>query len=332
MASSNNSLPLITLEEHYVSSSLRDSPYAANLGLDLFPPTVSRRLLDLGEERVQEMEKAGIAVQVISHNPAAGVLSPEMCRQANNQLFEQGTTQEKQRFAGFAALPMSVPTKAAEELARCVTDLGFVGALISNHADGHYFDNEFYWPIFEQAQSLDVPIYLHPSFPEKSRAESFEGNFNKAAAEAMSAYAWGWHSDVGLHFLRLFASGLFDRFPRLKIILGHMGEMTPFMIERVYRIVPRWGKKQRPLKTVWAENIYFTTSGMFTLAPLACLLRTVAADKILCSVDYPFEDNMYGRQFIEDVRNSGLLTLADVEKIAYRNAEKLLRINARNTS
>lgn len=321
-------LPLISLEEHYVSTSLQKSAYAGSLGLEHFPPQVSRKLLTLAEERIHDMDKAGISVQVVSHNPGAGALPLDMCKQANNQLYEEGTTRWRGRLAGFAALPMNEPLEAAEELTRCFKELGFVGALISNHADGHYFDDPFYWPVFETAQSLDVPIYLHPTFPDKSKLASFSGNFDEAAKEAMSAYAWGWHTDVGLHFLRLFASGLFDKFPTLKLVLGHMGEMTPFMIERVQRFAPRWAERQRPLATVWEENIWFTTSGMFTLGPLACLLRTAKVEKILFSVDYPFEDNNAGRKFVDSVRESGLLTADELEMVAYRNAENLLRIQA----
>jgi predicted TIM-barrel fold metal-dependent hydrolase len=220
-------LPLISLEEHFISRSLRDSQYAQKLGLALFPPEVSRKFLDLDSERIRDMDEAGIAVQVVSHNPGGGALPLEICRQANDQLHVEGILRNIGRLAGFAALPMSSPAEAAEELSRCVNELKFVGALISNHAAGNNFDNVSYWPVFERAQELDVPIYLHPAFPEKSKTESFQGNFSQAAAEGMSAYAWGWHSDVGLHFLRLFAAGVFDRFPHLKIILGHDGEMTP---------------------------------------------------------------------------------------------------------
>ena len=319
-------LPLISLEEHFVSDVLRDSPYAAMLGLDVFPPDVSHKLLSLQTERLEDMDKAGIAIQVVSHNPAAGALPLDMCRAANNQLHTDGVSRMPGRLAGFAALPMSSPSQAAEELSRCVSELGFVGALIGNHAEGHFFDDESYWPVFEVAQDLDVPIYLHPTFPDSAEASRFAGNFPKAAAEAMSAYAWGWHSDVGLHFVRLFASGLFDRFPRLKLILGHMGEMTPFMIERIQRFCPPWGKRQRFLATVWAENVWFTSSGIFTLGPLACLLRTTTVDKIMFSVDYPFEKNEDGRRFIEDVQKSGLLSSEEVEMLAFRNAESLLKI------
>ncbi|KIV79376.1 hypothetical protein PV11_06939 [Exophiala sideris] len=319
-------LPLITLEEHFVSTSLRDSPYASTLGLELFPPEVSRKILNLQSERLQDMDDEGIAIQVVSHNPGPGALPLEMCRAANDQLYKDGTSRTSERLAGFAALPMSSPLQAVDELTRCVQELGFVGALISNHAEGHFFDDELYWPVFEKAQALDVPIYIHPSFPDKTQAPRFQGNFSKAAAEAMSAYVWGWHSDVGLHFVRLFASGLFDRYPRVKLILGHMGEMVPFMIERIERFCARWGQPQRSLATVWAENIWVTTSGMFTLGPLACALRTTKVDRILFSIDYPLEKNSDGRKFIEKVQKSGLLTEEQVEMVAFRNAENLLRI------
>ncbi len=325
-------LALISLEEHFVSDVLKDSPYAAMLGLDVFPPNVSRKLLSLQTERLEDMDNAGIAIQVVSHNPAAGALPLEMCRAANDQLHADGVSRQTRRLAGFAALPMSSPLQAAEELSRCVNELGFLGALIGNHAEGHFFDNEKYWPVFEMAQDLDVPIYLHPTFPDPAEVSRFAGNFSGVAAEAMSAYAWGWHSDVGLHFVRLFASGLFDRFPHLKLILGHMGEMMPFMIERIQRFCPRWGQLERSLATVWAENVWFTTSGMFTLGPLACLLRTTTVDKIMFSVDYPFEKNEDGRQFIEDVQKSGLLSSQEVEMVAFRNAEKLLRIKVRTSN
>ena len=324
--------PLISLEDHYVSRTLQDSKYAATLGLDLFPPAVSRRLLDLDTERIREMDDANIAIQVVSHNPGAGALPLEMCRQANDQLYKEGCCRQTGRLAALAALPMTSPTQAAEELSRCVNELKFVGALISNHAEGHFFDEESYWPVFQTAQDLDVPIYLHPTFPDKSRSGFFQGNFSNTAAEAMSAYAWGWHSDVGLHFLRLFAAGLFDRFPRLKIILGHNGEMVPFMIDRIQRFCPHWSDRQRPMEIVWAENVWFTTSGMFSLAPLACLLRTAKVEKIMFSVDYPFESNKQASNFMDEVRDSGMLTPDEVEMVAYRNAEKLLRIKIGNDS
>lgn len=318
-------LPLITLEEHYISSALQASPYAKSLGLDLFPPKVGRKLLSLDGERIRDMDEAGVRLQVVSHNPAAGALPLDMCVQANNQLHE-ATLKHPDRLAALAALPMNDPMAAAEELTRCVQDMKFVGALVSNHADGQYYDDPRYWPVFERAQDLDIPIYLHPTFATEAKMADFKGHFNHAAAEAMSAYAWGWHSEVGVHFLRLFASGLFDRLPRLKIILGHNGEMLPYMVDRIERFSGQWGERERSFRTVWTQNIWVTTSGMFTLAPLLCLLRTVKIDRVLFSIDYPFEDNMEGRRFMDAIRESGLVSDEHLEMIAYRNAESLLKV------
>jgi predicted TIM-barrel fold metal-dependent hydrolase len=312
--------PFITLEEHFVSEFVDQS----ETGLDPFPPSIRRKIRDLGEERLQDMRDGGVSLQIISHVPGPG-WSLKTCRQINDQL-SKATMESGCRFGGFAALPILDPVLAATELSRCVQELKFVGALIPNHANGRFFDDEFFWPIFERAQELDIPIYLHPAFPSATRKPFFEGNFNDAAAVAMSAYVWDWHASVGLHFFRLFASGLFDKYPRLKLIFGHMGEMIPFMIDRAERYVPRWGPRNRGIRTVWDENIWITTSGIFTLGPFACLLRTTRMERILYSVDYPLEDNKDGRAFFEAVESSGLLNEEDLKMFAYGNAERLLKI------
>jgi len=263
---------------------------------------------------------------VISHNTVAGLSSLDDCQKANDELF-RGVQENKSRFAGFAMLPMHDPPAAVAELTRCIKELNFVGALVSNHVDGHYYDDESYWSIFERAQELDVPIYLHPTFPPKDMMSHYKGNFPDQVAFFLSSFGWGWHSDTGLHILRLFASGLFDRYPRLKIIIGHMGEMLPFMLDRIYAFTSKMVRRERNMKKVWDENIWVTTSGMFSLPPLACLLRAVKMDRILYSVDYPFASNEEGSQFIEEIKKSGLVTEDELAMIAYRNAETLLKIH-----
>ena len=318
--------PIITIEDHFVSHALESSPFAKDQHLDSFPPDLKRKILDVDEERIEDMDSANIAVQVVSHNPGPGSLPLKLCQDANNELY-QGVQKNKSRLAGFAALPMHEPRAAADELSRCVSELGFVGALVSNHDSGHFYDDEFYWPVFERAQELDVPFYIHPSFVSDEQRGRYSGNFAPSEALAMSAFAWGWHSEVGLHFMRLFASGLFDKFPKLKLVIGHDGEMLPFMVDRVDRFV-HWEGKQRGFRTVWDENVWVTTSGMFSIAPLECLLRTKAVDKVIFSIDYPFEKNEEGVEFLETVRKSGVVSEEDFLKIAYRNAESLLKIKA----
>lgn len=154
----------------------------------------------------------------------------------------------------------------------------------------------------------------------------YKGNYDQGVADALSAYGWGWHVSTGLHILKLFASGLFDRYPKIKIVIGHMGELLPFQLGRIFPQSARWGTFQRSLKEVWDENIWITTSGMFSLAPLACLLRTTKIERILFSVDYPFSENETGRKFIEEIKQSGLVKEEELEMIAHRNAEILLKL------
>jgi predicted TIM-barrel fold metal-dependent hydrolase len=138
----------------------------------------------------------------------------------------------------------------------------------------------------------------------------------------------GWHSDVGLHILKLFASGLFDEYPRLKIIAGHFGEMLPFMLERIMVLSKRWGERKRLFKEVYDENIWITTSGVWSVSPMACILRNTKIDHILYSVDYPFAKNEDGVVFMNELKESGLVTDEQFEMIGYRNAETLLGVKA----
>jgi predicted TIM-barrel fold metal-dependent hydrolase len=210
-----------------------------------------------------------------------------------------------------------------------VAQLGFVGALIDNHADGKHFDSAEYDVLWAKACDLDVPIYLHPTWPSARMAEAFVGEYPMPVTASLGAAGWGWHSDVGLHVLKLFAAGVFDRFPKLKIIIGHMGEMLPFMLERCSDMSTRWGgwgPRDRPLRQVWDENIWITTSGTWSLAPLKCILENTKIERIMYSVDYPFESNEKGREWFGQLEESGMLTHEQLDMIAYRNAEQLLKV------
>jgi predicted TIM-barrel fold metal-dependent hydrolase len=315
---------LISLEDHFTSKAMLTSPNVATFRFDLYPEEIKEKLFSVGSRRIRDMGLGDISLQVVSSIPAPESL--EVCQGTNNQLDEAVRSSEG-RLAGFAMLPMADPTAAAEEIERCVQKLGFVGALIPNHADGIYYDSNEYRIFWERAQRFDVPIYLHPSPASTTARPSFEGNYSKELSAMLSAGGWGWHADVALHFLKLFASGLFDTFPRLKLILGHAGEMLPYMIYRVNRRLGHgFGSINRKLMTVWTENVWITISGIWDLGPFACLIRSVAMDRILYSVDYPFERNEAGRDFMAVVRNSGLVTEDEWEMIAHRNAETLLKI------
>lgn len=331
--------PLITLEEHFLSQNVVDY-YAARSRPDPYQETVLLRrcrdsLVEVGEERLQSMRDNQISLQVLSHAANALALDADTCAKVNDEL-AQNVRKHPGSFAGFATLPMIDPEAATKEFHRCVQDLKFVGALIDNTCDGRFYDDPFFWPVLEAAQELDVPIYLHPSYNEQTKPLLFDGNYPNAIAQTLSMYAWGWHSENALHIIRLFAAGVFDRFPRLKIIIGHMGEMLPFQLDRIIRVSgnqwPMAGVKlERQLRQVWDENIWITTSGMFAVAPMATVLRQCKPDRILYSVDYPFTRNEWGLQFLKDLRDDGLVTDEVLEGIAYKNAEKLLGVKASRT-
>ena len=312
---------LITLEEHFISSSIDGALDSYNK----WSYPVSSKLKSLGDDRIKDMDAGKINLQVISHAPYCATI--DECRIGNDEL-AKACKDESKRFAAFAMLPMLEPGEASVELERCIKQLGFVGALVNNHTDGTFYDDEKYWPVFEKAVELDVPIYIHPSFPSQTMADHYKGNYPDQVAFMLSIASWGWHSECGLHILRLFAAGLFDKYPKLKIIIGHDGEMLPFMLDRTLPLSKFWGERQRDLRTVWEDNIWVTTSAMFSLAPFACLLRVSKVDKIMYSVDYPFVPNENGLAFVKELEKSGLVNEQELELICHGNAEKLLNVKA----
>ncbi|OBT77985.1 hypothetical protein VF21_03176 [Pseudogymnoascus sp. 05NY08] len=320
--------PLIALEEHFYSNAVFSSIGETFQRTLKAVPGLSEALLDLGDGRIAAMDRGQISLQVISHAFTPG--NVESCQKGNDEL-AAGIAQSNQshRFAALAVLPVSDPAESARELDRSVSMLNFVGALIDNHANGTHFDSAAYDVLWEKATDLDVPIYLHPTWPSASMAEQFQGEYPMPVAVSLGAAGWGWHSDVGLHVLKLFAAGVFDRFPKLKIVVGHMGEMLPFMLERCIDMSTRWagwGSRDRPLREVWDENIWITTSGSWSLAPMKCILENTRVEHIMYSVDYPFETNERGLEWFKQLEESGMLNSEQLEMIAYRNAEDLLKV------
>ena len=315
----------ISLEDHFVSKAmLAGSQNLDDFAFHLWPTETQDKLRSLEKLRLEDMDSGEIALQVVSGIPCSEPF--ETCKQTNDQLAEAIKTSGG-RLAGFATVPVGEPEHAANELERCARELGFVGVLIPNHAHGRYFDTDEYRQFWSRAEQLDLPVYLHPCPPTDAVKSLYQGNYPAEVATILSVGGWGWHADVAVHFIKLYASGLFDAHPKLKIVLGHAGEMLPYMIARIdARLTKGWGARQRDLKTVWAENVWVTISGFWDFAPFVCLLRSVAMDRILFSVDYPFEKNEAGRDFMTKVRDSGLVSEKEWQMIAFRNAEALLRI------
>lgn len=317
--------PLITLEEHFFSSSVSSNMDKAYVEQFKHVPGLESKLKDLSGIRLKDMEAGKVSLQIISHAPTPGAPSPQQCIEANDQL-SAAVADNKTHFAGFAVLPMAHPEEAAKELERSVKQHGFVGALIDNHVLGKYYDGPEYEPFWKQVHDLDVAIYIHPTWPSDDMAPQYTGNFTDGASRSLSASGWGWHTDTGLHFLRLFASGLFDKFPKLKIIVGHFGEMLPFMYERLCVLSRRWGDIRRDFATVYKENLWITTSGVWGLAPMGAILMNTPMEHVLYSVDYPFAKNEDGLAWIESLEASGMVTREQLEMIAYKNAQDLLGV------
>ncbi len=189
--------------------------------------------------------------------------------------------------------------------------------------NGAFLDDERFEPLLAAFEDLDVPLYLHPASAPKNVADVLFGGLTPAVAARLATNAWGWHAEAGLHALRLVASGTFERHPGLKLIVGHCGEMLPFMLARIDEMLPpKITGLPHPPSTYIHRNVWVTTSGMFSLPPVLCSIAVMGVDRVLFSVDYPFAANMAGRHLLDALP----LSPADKAKVAGENAASLLRL------
>ncbi|MCC6534370.1 MAG: amidohydrolase [Burkholderiales bacterium] len=312
---------VIALEEHYCDEALA----ATFDGPEGRAPEIRKRLLDLGELRLSEMDEAGIDLQVISHSaPSAQRLDSEsavrLARGANDRL-HQAIARHPDRFAGFAALPTPDPKAAADELERSVTKLGFKGAMVHGLTNGVFFDDKRFWPIMERAQALDVPIYLHPAVPHKAVIDAYYRDYVEKYPQITNA-AWGFTVETATQGVRMVLSGAFDAYPNLKIILGHLGEGLPFLLWRIDMALNRPGGAPVAFRDAFNRNVWITTSGNFSTPALICSMLEMGVDRILYSVDWPFVRNLPGSRWIQDLQVSN----EDREKILSGNAKRLLKL------
>jgi predicted TIM-barrel fold metal-dependent hydrolase len=227
------------------------------------------------------------------------------------------------RFGGFAALPTMVPDKAAQELERRVRGQAFAGAIINGHSRGRYLDDKFFWPILESAEQLGAPIYLHPTRPPKPVIDASFSGFSPLISDMFAGPGWGWHIETAVHVIRLILGGVFDRFPNLQIVIGHLGEGLPGMFQRLDVMAPAVTGLKRPITAYLKENVHYTFSGFFFPPTfLALLLELGGVDRMMFSVDHPYQSMADGRAFLEQLPVSA----ADKERIAHGNAEKLFKL------
>ncbi len=327
---------IIALEEHFIVPALVsriDRDAIARRGFPspgvVWSQAIKRNeLQDLGPARIADMDAAGITVQVLSvAGPGAdlvtGPAGVTLARDYNDAL-KRAIQHQPGRLAGFAHLPMLSPDAAADELERSVTQLGFHGALVNGLTDGRFLDDPGFDPILARAERLDVPLYLHPGIPPQSVRATYYDGLPGQLGFMLATAGWGWHMETAIHVLRLVLSGTLDRHPKLKLIIGHMGEALPFMLARSEQVMGAEAGRvagRRLMETV-LQQVWITTSGIFTMPPFMAALAVFGVDRILFSVDYPFASNAAGRSFLDELPVSP----SDREKIAHGNADQLLRL------
>jgi uncharacterized protein len=317
----------IALEEHFWTPELAAPPGTGILAR-AHGPQLDEALRDLDKGRLAGMDAAGIDLQVVSHvQPAAqgvpGEAGVVTARRANDHL-AGAVARHPDRLAGFATLPTASPLAAADELERAVGDLGFLGGLVNSTlgTDGAFLDDQRFAPLLSRFESLDVPLYLHPAAPPAALRDLLFGGLPPAVAGALATNSWGWHAEAGLHALRMIVSGVFDRHPGLRLIIGHCGEMIPFMLDRIDQMMPPpslTGLTAAPSE-YFLRHVWVTTSGMFSLPPVLCAIAVLGVDRVLFSVDYPFGTHEAGRAMLDALPVSP----ADKAKIAGGNAERVL--------
>ena len=292
-------------------------------------------LSNLGERRIADMDEGGLNVQVLSaHTPSVQLVPGqdgiELAYRLNRRLVEGPMANYPGRFEAFATLPLQSPGAAADELERSVREDGFLGALTNGHIGGKYLDDPAFEPVLARAEALGVPIYLHPGYPTD---EIFQTYYSTTRSEYTNNYqdyifsgsGVGWHQEVLIQAVRMITYGVFDRFPDLQIIIGHMGEGLPFYYERLVNDMgePTEGSLQKPFEQYLQDNFWITTSAFFQDELLHLLLKYISVDRVMFATDYPFIDSIkQGTDWFRAVD----LPREDKEKIAFRNAENLFGI------
>jgi predicted TIM-barrel fold metal-dependent hydrolase len=314
---------IVALEEHYATPEL-----LAATGLDLYwlPRSPRDQLVESVEARVEEMDAAGIDLQVLSAvGPGVQELSHDVAvpfaRRLNDQLHDAFVATRPDRFAGFATLPTGSPKDSAAELERSVSDLGFVGALINGSTGGRFLDDPRFGALFDAAAGLGVPIYLHPGAPPPAVAAAYYATMPGHTGAMLATAGYGWHYETSLHALCLVLAGVFDRLPALKVILGHLGEGLAFHLGRIDDVLtPLAGHLGKPVSAYLRDNFWITTSGYYFDAPFRLALKAFGDDRILFAVDYPYSDNAGACAWLSHVDVEPHVR----EQIAHGNAEALL--------
>jgi len=321
---------LISIEEHFVTADIRVAWAASAIGQEgaggFDRGEIEERLDDLGEQRLALMDESGIDVQVLSvTTPALHNLAPEesiALARRTNDLVAATVAKYPTCFQGFATLPTAAPEEAAVELERGVTRLGLMGSMLCGRTREKNLDHLDYFPMFETAARLGVPLFIHPQIPQRAVRDVYYSGFSDQIDTAFAAFGLGWHYEAGIQFVRLILAGVFDKYPDLQIILGHWGEVVLFYLERLGSMA-RVTQLQRPIADYFKQNLYVTPSGMWSQSYLQRTLEVVGPERILFSTDYPYQyrPGKPGRLFIEEAA----LSLEQKELFAHGNWELLVK-------
>jgi 2,3-dihydroxybenzoate decarboxylase len=312
----------IALEEHFLCPGFEEY-WRGTMG-SVDPKVASgllARLTDFGEMRLATMDRAGIARSVLSIS-GPGVqcerdtaTARRRARESNDFLARE-IAKRPDRYSGFAHLAMQDPSAAADELERAMRELKFCGAMINGHTNGQYLDHPSLQPFWERAEALRAPIYIHPTDPV-SPAPALDG------CEGLRRATWEWGFETGSHALRLVFSGLFDRFPRARVVLGHLGETLPFLLWRFDSRAKLYGVKLKKKPSDYIKrNFVVTTSGMCAAEPLNCTLAALGGDRVMFAADYPFEQIAEAGKFLDKTP----LAKKVREDIAFRNAARYFKL------
>jgi 2,3-dihydroxybenzoate decarboxylase len=318
-----NNQRVIAIEEHYYDPEVISYFQGNDVRTGGF---VREKLEEVGAARIKSMDAAGIDVQILSHGaPSTQKLDAEtgvqVAKAANDRLYTICQTYPE-RFAGFAALPTANPKASADELERTVNTLGFKGAMIHGLTGGDtFFDDKRFWPIYERAQALDVPLYIHPAHPHPAVVEAYLKDYVGTYPGIVNA-GWGFTMETATAGIRIVLSGVLDTYPDIKIILGHLGETLPFLLWRIDLALNRPGNAGVAFRELFCSHFYITTSGFFSDPALWCCIQEMGVDHILFAIDYPFVPNEPGPQWMERL----MLNAEDKAKILHGNAERLLRM------
>ena len=313
---------IVAVEEHYWDEELPSrftGPEATQVG------PIEARLRSFGGARDEDMTRAGIDMAVLSHGaPSLQRLEAAdaipLARRVNDRL-AAAVAAAPGRFAAFAALPTSSPEAAADELERCVS-LGFKGAMLHGLSNGEFLDLPKFWPIYARAEQLDVPIYFHPSLPHPAVIDAYYADY-MAQHPLFARPGWGFGVETGTQGVRLLLSGVFERHPGLKVILGHLGEALPFQIWRLDSTLSRPGGTTKPLREMFNANFWITTSGFFSTPAFLCCAMELGIERILFAVDWPFvADSTPAVRWVEGLP----IAAADRAKVFAGNAIALLKL------